>query len=529
MSRLRPLDALSGVLSFALTTSLAELVAALVGVVSPRVAVGDSVIRLAPSAAVHFATSTFGTNDKPVLLGTIVLITLVFGAVVGSLARGRPNAMVYGFALWWAVSAAAVWADQTIPIAAAGVTGVAAIAGLLSLRVLLRLGADQQKYGQAASDRSPEGPAGDPRTRRPSRRAFLGFAAASAAASVAAVSGTRLLDRYAAVGVAAERRSITLPVAVQPLPVVAPSAALDAVGISPLITPNNDFYRIDTALSVPRVDVQKWRLRITGMVERPQVFTYADLAAMPAQEADVTLACVSNEVGDNLVGNARWIGIPLPALLERAGVKAGAMQIIGRSVDGFTAGFPTEVALDGRMSMVALGMNGEPLPLEHGFPARLIVPGLYGYVSATKWLTEIQLTTWEAFNAFWIQRGWSKQGPIKTASRIDVPSNGKTLPAGRTPIAGVAWGGIRSISKVEVRVIPTGTDDGPWMNARLGDPLSQSTWRQWVVEWDARPGEYELSVRATDGTGETQTADLADPWPSGATGWHKVGVKVRAS
>jgi hypothetical protein len=179
--------------------------------------------------------------------------------------------------------------------------------------------------------------------------------------------------------------------------------------------------------------------------------------------------------------------------------------------------------------MVALGMNGEPLPLEHGFPARLLVPGLYGYVSATKWLAEIELTTWEAFDAFWIRRGWSKQGPIKTASRIDVPSEGNTLPAGRTPIAGVAWGGIRSISKVEVRVIPAGTDDGPWMTARLGDPLSQSTWRQWVVEWDARPGDYELTVRATDGTGKTQTAAVADPAPSGATGWHKVGVTVRPS
>ncbi len=521
---MRPLDALCGLLAFALTASLAELVAALLKVVSPRVAVGDAVIRLSPAAAVHFATRTFGTNDKTILLGTIIAITLAFGAVVGSLARRRPEAVMYGFALWWAVCAAAVWSDQTKPIAAAGVTGAAAIAGLLSLRFLLeRAGAPQ-----AASGSVPEVKAGDPSTSTPSRRAFLGFAVSSAVASVATAGVARRLGDYG-VDVATERQSAVLPVPLQPLPAVAPSAALDTRGISPLITPNAHFYRIDTALSVPRVDLQKWRLRITGMVDHPQVFTYADLAAMPAQEADVTLTCVSNEVGDKLVGNARWLGIRLPALLERAGVTNGATQIIGRSVDGFTVGFPTEVALDGRASMVALGMNGEPLPLEHGFPARLLVPGLYGYVSATKWLAEIQLTTLEAFDAYWIHRGWSKQGPIKTESRIDVPSEGKTLPTGRAAIAGVAWGGIRSISKVEVRVLPTGTSDGPWMTTRLGDPLSQSTWRQWVVEWDAQPGAYEITVRATDGTGETQTETRAHPVPSGATGWHKVRVKVRAS
>lgn len=522
MRRSRSLDALCGLLAFALTASVAELAAALLKVVSPRVAVGDAVIRLSPAFVVHFATRNFGTNDKTVLLTSIVAITLVFGAVVGSLARRRPESMMYGFALWWGISAAAVWKDQTQLIAAVAVTGLAAAVGMTSLRFLLDRAIAPPRAGTS------EAQTGDPRVRTPSRRAFLAFAAASAAGTVAATAGARRFGE-SAVDVATERKSVVLPAPTLPLPAVAPSAALDVRGISPLITPNKSFYRIDTALSVPRVDLQKWRLRITGMVDHPQTFTYADLSAMPAQETDATMNCVSNEVGDNLVGNARWLGIPLPALLALAGVKDGATQVIGRSVDGFTVGFPTEVALDGRASMVALGMNGEPLPLEHGFPARLLVPGLYGYVSATKWLTEIQLTTLDAFDAYWIHKGWSKQGPIKTESRIDVPSGGKTLAGGRNAIAGVAWGGIRSISKVEVRVLPKGISDGPWMTARLGDPLSQSTWRQWVVEWDAEPGSFEITVRATDGTGVTQTEDRADPVPSGATGWHKVHVKVHAS
>ena len=522
MRRLRLLDALSGLLAFALAASLVELAAALLKIVSPRVAVGDAVIRLSPAFVVHFATRNFGTNDKTILLGIIIAITLVFGAVVGILARRRPEVVMYGFALWWGVCAAAVWADQTEVVAAAALTGAAAAAGVMSLNFLL------QRTGAPAIGRMPEAKAGDPRTRTPSRRAFIAFATASAAGSVAATVGARRFGN-SAVDVATERSKAVLPVPLQPLPAGAPTAALDTRGISPLITPNKDFYRIDTALSVPRVDLEKWRLRISGMVDHPQVFTYTDLTAMPAQEADVTMTCVSNEVGDKLVGNARWLGIPLPALLKLAGVKDGATQVIGRSVDGFTVGFPTEVALDGRMSMVALGMNGEPLPLEHGFPARLLVPGLYGYVSATKWLTEINLTTLEAFDAYWIHKGWAKQGPIKTESRIDVPSKGKTLTAGPNAIAGVAWGGIRSISKVEVRVLPTGTRDGPWMTARLSDALSQSTWRQWVVEWDAQPGSYEITVRATDGNGDTQTEARAQPVPSGATGWHQVRVKVRAS
>ena len=278
---------------------------------------------------------------------------------------------------------------------------------------------------------------------------------------------------------------------------------------------------------MPRVDVESWRLRVTGMVERPVELSFEDLLAMPAREETVTLACVSNEVGGDLVGNAVWLGIPLADVLARAGVLPDATQIVARSVDRFTVGFPTEVALDGRPSMVAVGMNGEPLPADHGFPARMIIPGLFGYVSATKWLSEIELTTVEDFDAYWIRRGWAKRAPIKTQSRIDVPRAGGTIDPGRAALAGVAWGGLRSISAVEVRVTRSGEPTGEWREASLSAALSQSSWRQWFLEWDATPGEYRIEVRATDGNRETQTEDRARPAPDGATGYHDIRVRVR--
>ncbi|MEX2229125.1 MAG: molybdopterin-dependent oxidoreductase, partial [Dehalococcoidia bacterium] len=305
------------------------------------------------------------------------------------------------------------------------------------------------------------------------------------------------------------------------------SRDLGVEGLSPLVTPNEDFYRIDTALVVPRVDASTWRLHFTGMVDRPFDIGYDELLAMTVIEQSVTLTCVSNEVGGDLVGNAYWRGVPLAALLERAGVQAGATQIVGRSVDDFTVGFPTDVALDGRASMVAVGMNGEPLPARHGFPARLVVPGLYGYVSATKWLAEIELTTLEAFDAYWIPRGWAKQAPIKTQSRIDVPREGRSIAAGRVAIAGVAWGGIRGVGRVEVNVRPKDqAEAGEWREATIGPALSTSSWRQWVLEWDAAPGDYRIEVRATDGEGMTQSAQRASPAPDGATGYHSITARV---
>jgi DMSO/TMAO reductase YedYZ molybdopterin-dependent catalytic subunit len=289
-----------------------------------------------------------------------------------------------------------------------------------------------------------------------------------------------------------------------------------------LITPNDEFYRIDTALFRPRVDAGDWSLQISGMVDQPYELTFDELLEMASLEEAVTLNCVSNEVGGGLVGNAVWLGVPLATLLEQA------TQVVGRSVEGFSAGFPTEVALDGRPAMVAIGMNGEPLPANHGFPARLVVPGLYGYVSATKWLKEIELTRLDQVDGYWISRGWSKFAPIKTHSRIDVPRSGRSTTSGVQPIAGVAWGGIRSIERVEVRIGTIDGETGDWQEARLGDPLSQSTWRQWVLEWDATPGRYNIEVRATDGRGELQTPVKSAPFPSGATGYHRIRVEVEA-
>ena len=319
------------------------------------------------------------------------------------------------------------------------------------------------------------------------------------------------------------RSNTDLPTPAGSPPATAPSGPFpDVPGLSTYITPSDDFYRIDTALVVPQVDVADWKLTINGLVEDEVSFTYDELVAMADFEDTVTMQCVSNEVGGNLVGNATWQGVHLKTLLDKAGVKEEGTQIVGHSVDDFTAGFPTQIALDGRTAMVAVAMNGEPLSAIHGFPARLVVAGLYGYVSATKWLDSIYLVPWEEFDGYWVPRGWSKEGPIKVASRIDVPRSGATIDAGQQPIAGVAWQPDTGISAVEVQV-----DDGPWLPAQLGDATSDDTWVQWYVPWDATSGEHKLRVRATNAKGEVQTDERADPAPDGATGWHTRTVRVR--
>ncbi|MDE2990941.1 MAG: molybdopterin-dependent oxidoreductase [Chloroflexota bacterium] len=302
-----------------------------------------------------------------------------------------------------------------------------------------------------------------------------------------------------------------------------PETMFDVRGISSIVTPNRDFYRIDTAFSIPRVDVEGWELKITGLVDSPYTLTYRELLDWATDEDYVTLCCVSNEVGGRLIGNAKWQGVPLADVLNRAGIKDEATQIVGRSVDGFTAGFPREVAFDGRPVLVAVGMNGEVLPFKHGYPARLVVSGLYGYVSATKWLQEIELTTWEDFDGYWIPRGWSKEGPIKTQSRIDVPKafSFDTAP-GLQAVAGVAWAQNRGISKVEVQL----DGDGEWKEAKLSSPISKHTWVQWVSEFEFTPGAHFIRVRATDSDGELQAKGPKNPAPNGAEGWHQVNFRV---
>ena len=339
-----------------------------------------------------------------------------------------------------------------------------------------------------------------------SRRQFLmALGGVAAFAALAATTGRVLVGRMR--DVMAGREDVILPRAFSSQPAVAAGDALAVEGISELVTPNDEFYRIDTAISVPRVDLDSWVLRITGMVDRPIELTFDDLLDLPMVERFVTLSCVSNRVGGNLVGHARWLGVPLRDVLDRVGVQEGATQIVGRSVDGFTVGFPTEAVFDGREALIAIAMNGEPLPFDHGFPARLVVAGLYGYVSATKWLKEIELNTWNGYDAYWIPRGWSKQAPIKTQSRIDVPRRGEDVQAGRTPVAGVAWAPDRGIERVEVRI-----DGGEWQPARLGGTLSDDSWVQWVYDWDATAGEHTIVSRATDENGNVQPTreDLSD-------------------
>jgi DMSO/TMAO reductase YedYZ molybdopterin-dependent catalytic subunit len=303
---------------------------------------------------------------------------------------------------------------------------------------------------------------------------------------------------------------------------IGPDAEFDVDGLTPRLVPNRDFYRIDTAITAPAVDVDHWRLRVTGMVDHPREYTFDDLLGRELIERDLTLCCVSNPVGGDLVGNARWLGVALADLLAEAGPDPAADQLVSRSVDGWTAGTPTAAVLDGRDALIAVGMNGEPLPIDHGWPARLVIPGFYGYVSATKWLTELELTTFDAYDAYWIMRDWALPGPVQTAARIDVPRDRSTLDTGPAVIAGVAWAQQRGISAVHISV-----DGGPWQAADLSDAANGDVWRQWRLEWDATPGDHTITVRATDGDGNVQTATRAPVKPSGATGLHSVATTVR--
>jgi DMSO/TMAO reductase YedYZ molybdopterin-dependent catalytic subunit len=498
-----------GLLAGFCALAAAELVAGATDGVSPVVSVGDAVIDRVPDSLRDLAIDVFGGADKAALIVGILVVLALLAAAVGRLTVRRPGWAAAAIAGLGVVGVVAARGDGTTLSFArdAGPSIAGAAVGIAVLR---------------AGRRQPEGPldatvAADARLL--DRRRFLVFVGAVGAVAASAGAAGRYLQGQA--GAAASRAAVRLPRPRRPLPPVAAGTDLGIEGVAPFVTPNGDFYRIDTALLVPQVRTEGWTLRVHGMVDRELELTFDDLLARDLVEADVTLACVSNEVGGDLVGNARWLGARLDDLLREAGVQRGATQVVPRSADGFAAGFPTEVALDGRAALVAVGMNGEPLPLRHGFPARLVVPGLYGYVSATKWLTEIELTRFDDFDSYWVRRGWAKEAPIKTQSRIDTPRSGASLRPGRVPVAGVAWAQTRGIRAVEVRV-----DDGAWQPARLAAGAGDDTWRQWVYEWDADEGDHTLAVRATDGDGETQTGEREAPIPSGATGWHTVDVSV---
>jgi DMSO/TMAO reductase YedYZ molybdopterin-dependent catalytic subunit len=495
----------AGVLAAVVALATTELAAGLLpGGRSLFVAVGDAIIERTPGDVVAFAIAAFGGANRLVLLGSMAVVVVVAGAFVGWLASRRRLAGVAGLAAFTVLGIAAAVHDPFIPALTAVVAPLTGIlAGAFSLFVLLKAA-------------RPAEPAGLDDVAR-SRRAFLVSAGSTVGAAVAFAGAGQLLHARAAEKAGG---GVTLPPPRPPLPPPPADAAFDLPGLSRLITPNDRFYRIDTALMTPRINSDNHVVTVTGMVERPVTLRYADLLRRATTEVDVTLACVSNEVGGRLVGNARWQGVPLGEVLDRAGVQHGATQIVGRSVDGWTAGFPVEAAFDGRPAVLAVGMNDEPLPREHGFPVRLVVAGLYGYVSATKWLSEIELTTFEDFDAYWVPRGWARFGPMKTQSRIDLPAAGARLAAGRVVVAGVAWAGERAVAAVEVGI------DGQWRPAELAAELAETSWRQWRYDWDAEPGSHVVRVRATDGTGATQTAERSPARPDGATGHHTIEVRV---
>lgn len=469
--------------------------------------------------------SLFGTNDKLALNIFIVAVALIMAAGVGLLARrhgGAATVAIVGFGVV-GFAAAAADTDVTISVAllSAFIAAGVAYAALSALTTLARLDEHPptQSHAAARGSRAVAGAAAGAAwwTRR---RFLIGSGGLIGAAAIGGGIGRVLLDRQhpaQATGGAAE----TIPVH-QSVPALAADQSLDAPGLSPIVTPAATFYRTDTELLIPQVDASTWQLTVTGMVDHPLTFTYAQLLAMPLFDQYVTIACVSNEVGGDLVGNALWTGVHLKSVLAMAGVQSGATQIVGKATDGFTVGFPTAWAMDpSREPMIVVGMNGAPLPPVHGYPARLIVPGLYGYVSATKWLSEINLTTREAFDGYWVPLGWAKDGPILTQSRIDHPQDGADLTVGPLVIDGVAWAPDRGIQGVEISV-----DGGAWQEAQLARAISKATWVQWMLTWQAAAGQHVIEVRATDGTGVVQTTDVTQPAPDGARGHMRISVTV---
>jgi DMSO/TMAO reductase YedYZ molybdopterin-dependent catalytic subunit len=499
----RRLAGIAGLVGAAVALGAGELAAGLFEAVpSPLAAVGRAVVDWAPPVVKDVAIAVFGSGDKGALAIGTAAIALVIGWFSGVAGRRRRWIAVAVFAVFGSLGIIAGVGEPGAEAWAVVVATIVAVsAGLGALWLLLRM---------AEPAVPADGRAGDG-----ARRRFLAVAAAGGVfALIAGMVGRRLVASVP------EIPDVTLGEPGDPVPPPGPDNAFAVAGITPLVVPSGEFYRIDTALVIPRIDIGTWRLRVHGRVGQELSLSYEDLLERDLVERYVTLACVSNEVGGHLVGNASWLGVPLAEILDDAQADREGTQVVGRSVDGFTVGFPIEAAFDGRDAMVAVGMNGTALPARHGFPARLVVPGLYGYVSATKWLSDIEITGWDDFDAYWVPRGWAKEAPIKTQSRIDVPRSGAEVTAGSVTVAGVAWAPHRGVAGVEVRI-----DEGSWTGAEVAAPLSRDSWVQWRAVLEVPEGDHVIEVRATDGTGATQTAQRTSPRPDGATGYHAVRVK----
>ncbi len=552
------IGALVGLLTAAVALGVAELAAALISANSaPIIAVGETAINLTPIPVKEFAITHFGSHDKEALLTGIVVFLIGFAAVTGAVAVRRLAYGLAGLVVFAGIGVAAVLrlptgtAVDVIPtlggVVVAAVTMVVLVHSLREaypaapadpVQAAPSTGGPGAQLGASpVAGIPPAGPyLGDlrpsagqdyqigpddpqPTGLQPDRRRFLITGAGAAAlAAVTGMAGDKLLGRLS---VASARDQVRLPAAAVRAPAVPAGTELRIPGLTPFYTPNASFYRVDTDLVLPQISPDHWTLRIDGMVDHPLEISFAELLKMPLTEADITLVCVSNQVGGTYNGNARWLGAPLAGLLRKAGVKAGADQVLSTSTDGMTISTPAARIMDGRQALLAVGMNGQPLPIAHGFPARMIVPGLYGYVSATKWVTKLTLTTFAQQKAYWTQRGYSAQAPIKTESRIDIPKPLSKVSAGRVAVAGVAWAPATGIARVEVNV-----DNGPWQQATLAAADGIDTWRQWSWAWDAQPGLHTLQVRATDSSGATQTAQRANPVPDGASGWDSTVVTV---
>lgn len=506
--RLTPLLPWAGAGALATCAGMAagHLTAALLDpAASPVLAVGSTVIDLTPTALKEWAVRELGTADKPVLIGSVIGATLLLAAGAGIVAK---RSLVLATGLLLGLVAVAGTLAMLRPVAEPADLVPALATGVVGSGVLWlltgRLGPESSAHVDVIGT--------EPRTQLASRRGVVVVAGITVGM---AVVGEWVIRMRTTIG------NVTLPRPRRPLAPLPHGLEVRFDGISDFRTPNDDFYRVDTALTLPVIALDDWRLTIDGDVDHGFSLTFDELLALPMVERDITLTCVSNEVGGQYVGAARWLGAPLAGLLDRAGVRSGADQILSTAVDGFTISTPLAVALDGRDTLVAVGMNSEPLPLEHGFPARLVTPGLHGYVGATKWLTRLTLTTYGEDQAYWTERGWATDAPIKISSRIDTPRPLSTVTAGRTVVGGVAWAQHRGIAGVEVRI-----DGSAWQGARLGPDAGVDYWRQWYLPWDAAPGRHLLAVRAISADGEVQTAARTSPFPAGSSGIQEIVVSV---